>query len=83
MDFLVAYDVFDDKRRRKIQKFLYEHSSSYQKSAIEIEDIKTVGGVQNLVSRLLSLSEDEDLIAIFYYSDVAYFGKSQKVEFLI
>ena len=83
MDFLVAYDIFDNKRRRKIQKYLYELSKSYQKSVIEIEEIKTVGGVQNIVSKLLEFSEEEDIIAIFSYKSVLCIGKSQEVEFLI
>lgn len=83
MDFLIAYDIFDNRRRRKIQKYLYELSKTFQKSAIEVEDIKTVEGVQNIVAKLLELSEDEDLIALFSVKSVLRIGNSQEVEFLI
>ena len=41
MKVLVVYDIFDDKRRRKVAKFLYSYSHSYQKSVLELEVSKS------------------------------------------
>jgi len=82
MHYLVAYDVFDNRRRRKIQKFLYLNSISYQKSAVEIRDIDKTG-VKNIAQNLLELSEEEDVVGMFYFTDVIYLGKNEKVELIV
>ena len=81
MKMLVAYDIKNNKNRRKIQKLLYQFSDSYQKSALEIEMNKN--RMKYLVDSLNYFSEEDDLIGFFNFSDVINLGKSQKVEFLI
>jgi len=82
IDFVVAYDIFSNKRRRKIQKFLYENSLSYQKSVVEVIRLKK-SELKRVVMKLLEFSEKEDLIALFYLEDVIYIGKQERVEFVI
>jgi len=81
MKMLVAYDIKNNKNRRKIQKLLYQFSETYQKSALEIEMDKN--RMAYLVKTLTNFSEKDDLIGFFNFSDVINLGKSQKVEFLI
>ncbi len=81
MKYLVAYDVFDNKRRRKIQKFLYQFSETYQKSALEIE--MNINKLKYISATLSHFSEEEDLIALFYCENEIKLGKIQEVEFLI
>ena len=82
MDFLVAYDVFDNKRRRKIQKYLYENSISYQKSAIEVVEINK-RFLKEVANKVLEFSDEEDLIALFNWNEVIYIGKNEKVELVV
>ena len=81
MNMLVAYDVKNDKNRRRIQKLLYQFSDSYQKSALEIDMDKNQ--MIYLAKTIKHFSEDDDLIAFIHYKDVIKLGKNQKVEFLI
>jgi CRISPR-associated protein Cas2 len=81
MKYLVAYDVCDDKRRRKIAKFLYQFSKSYQKSALEIEANKT--RLKNIYDYINSVLEEEDKFHIFQIMDGIYLGNTKEVEFII
>lgn len=81
MKYLVAYDVFDNKRRRKIQKFLYQFSETYQKSALEIDMNKN--RLEYIVRTLSHFSEEDDMVAMFCCEEEIKLGKNQKVEFLV
>jgi len=81
MKILIAYDVSNDKRRKKIQKLVYQFSDSYQKSAVEVDIDKNQ--MKYLAQTLDYFSDDEDLIAFIHYKDVLKLGKNQKVEFVV
>jgi len=81
MKFLVAYDICDDKRRRKVAKFLYQFSKSYQKSALEIEVNKTK--LKSIYEYVSSHLEKDDVFHIFLVVDSIYLGETKKLEFII
>jgi CRISPR-associated protein Cas2 len=81
MKVLVVYDIFDDKRRRKVAKFLYSYSHSYQKSALELEVSKSE--LKKIYKRLISMIEKEDKLFIFEIKGSICLGECNKVEFII
>ncbi len=81
MKFLIAYDIFDNKRRRKVAEFLYQYSHSYQKSALEVDVSKNeLKKIYNYISKFC---ENEDKLYIFKIEDSLYLGKNKEVEFII
>jgi len=81
MYFLVAYDIFDNKRRRKIAKHLYNYSHTYQKSALELEIDKME--LKGIVSFLKEHAKQRDKATIFRIKSMIALGKFEEVEFVI
>jgi CRISPR-associated endonuclease Cas2 len=60
--FIVAYDVFDKKRLRKVKKIVYVFAIDGQKSAREV--YLNANLTKELVSLLLEVLEEEDKLNI-------------------
>jgi CRISPR-associated endonuclease Cas2 len=60
--FLVAYDIFNQKRLKKVKKIVYSFSTDGQKSAREVYLDKRL--MQNLISQLLEVLDDNDKVNI-------------------
>lgn len=61
-NFLITYDIFNDKRRRKIQKSVYSYSIEGQKSSRETAVTRSM--LVGLVQILREFSSKEDKINI-------------------
>lgn len=81
MKFVVAYDICDNKKRRKVQKFLASNSGDFQKSVYEVELSKKE--LKLLVNLLNEVCDKEDKFLIFNPLKSFSFGKDEKVEFII
>lgn len=81
MKFLIAYDIFNDKRRRKVANILFQYSHSYQKSAFEVDVNQTE--LKKIYMEIIEYFEDEDRLNIFKIDDSIYLGENQEVEFII
>ena len=57
--YLIAYDVSDNKRRRKVQKLVYSYAFGGQKSAVECLINKSEAEeIARKISRIIDLSID-------------------------
>jgi len=61
-NFLIAYDIFDPKRLRKVKQIVYSYSLGGQKSAIEAPLDKQ--SLKMLITELSSEIEKEDKVNI-------------------
>ena len=61
-NFLIAYDIFDPKRLRKVKNIVYSYSLGGQKSAIEAPLDKL--SLKMLITELSSEIEKEDKVNI-------------------
>lgn len=66
-NFLIAYDIFDPKRLRKVKEIVYSYSLGGQKSAIEAPLNKT--DLKMLITELSSQIQKEDKINIIKVID--------------
>jgi len=78
---VIAYDISNDKKRRKVQKMLADNSDDFQKSVYEVELSKKE--LKELVKLLSEICEEEDRFLIFTPLKSFGFGKDEKVEFII
>jgi len=81
MRFVVAYDVVDDKKRRKIQKFISEYSDEWQKSVYEVDVSKSE--LKKIYEFLNEICDKEDKFLIFPVIESFSFGTGSRVEFVI
>jgi len=79
--FVVAYDINDDRKRRKIQKYIAGFSDDFQKSVYEVELNKSE--LKELYKFLDKVSGEEDKFLIFPLKKGYSFGKSGEVEFIV
>ena len=57
--YLIAYDVSDNKRRRKVQKLVYSYAFGGQKSAVEcLISRSEAENIASKISRMINLSKD-------------------------
>jgi len=77
--FLVAYDIFNPKRLRKVKKIVYNFSTDGQKSAREVYLNSSL--TKELVSQLLDILDDEDKLNIIQIkSKPILLGKAKTLE---
>jgi CRISPR-associated protein Cas2 len=81
MRVLIVYDIFDNKRRQKVAKYLYAYSHTYQKSALELDVSEKE--LKKIYKDLMELIEENDKLYIFKIKKSLYLGTQQKVEFII
>lgn len=81
MKVIIAYDIKENKIRRKIQKLMIEFSHTYQKSVYEIDTTKI--RLNKIIKKIENITKNEDLIGIIKYNEVIYLGNCKKVEFII
>jgi CRISPR-associated protein Cas2 len=81
MRFVVAYDVVDDKKRRKIQKFISEYSDEWQKSVYEVDVSRSE--IKKIYKFLADICDGEDKFLIFPVTKSFSFGTNSRVEFVI
>jgi CRISPR-associated endonuclease Cas2 len=79
--FVVAYDVEDDKKRRKIQKFISQWSDEWQKSVYEVDVSRSE--IKRIYQFLSEVCEEGDKFLIFPIKEGFSFGKGSRVEFVI
>lgn len=79
MNFLIAYDIFDTKRRIKVRKRVYSYAMNGQKSAREASLNKN--DMNSLMCFLLQETKSKDKINIIkYYSKPILLGKSNSIQ---
>jgi len=79
--FVVAYDVEEDRKRVKIQKFISSFSDDFQKSVYEIDVSKSQ--IKEIFKFLNEICEGDDKFLIFPVIESFSFGKKNRVEFII
>ncbi len=67
MKYLIAYDVSDDKRRRKLFKLLKGYGYNIQKSVFEVpvNDQKIIKKLKDEIEKIVE--KEHDLVYIFPY----------------
>jgi len=79
-NFLIAYDIFNPKRLRKVSKIVHSYRLGGQKSSIESPLQKS--NIKCLVSELNYFCEEEDKINIINVSaNPILLGKAASLEF--
>jgi len=79
-NYLICYDIFDEKRLYKVRKIVYSYALGGQKSAIEAPLKKKE--LKDLISKLLLVIKPEDKINIIPFSNEPLcFGKAEFVKF--
>ncbi|NPA51789.1 MAG: CRISPR-associated endonuclease Cas2 [Aquificae bacterium] len=67
MKYLVAYDIADNKRRRKLFKLLLGYGINVELSVFEIEvDKENLSYIKEQIKKIINLKED--VVYIFPYS---------------
>ena len=67
MKYLVVYDISDNKRRRKLFKFLLGYGINVELSIFEIEaDRQSIDLIYSQIKKIINLKED--VVYIFPYS---------------
>jgi len=66
-NFLIAYDIFNDKRLPKVKRVAYSFALGGQRSAVEAPLGESY--MRELVSQLLQLTKEEDKLNIIKFLD--------------
>lgn len=64
-NFLIAYDVFDERRLPKVKKTVYSFSLGGQRSALEAP--LSASYLSELISQLQKITKDEDKVNIIRF----------------
>lgn len=79
-NFLIAYDIFDEKRLPKVKKVAYSFALGGQRSAVEAPLGESY--MRELISQLLRLLKDEDKLNIIKFLDKPILlGKAKHVAY--
>jgi CRISPR-associated endonuclease Cas2 len=77
--FVIAYDIFNLKRLKKVKKIAYSYALGGQKSALEAPLDKTL--MNSLLKELEGILEDEDKVNIIKVSKPIVLGKGVTLEY--
>jgi len=78
-NFIIAYDIFDKKRLRKVREIAYSYTLGGQKSALEAPLDAT--NMKSLVKEFLNILEDEDKVNIIKVSEPILLGKATQISY--
>ncbi len=79
-NYIIAYDICDDKRLAKVAKLIYSYALGGQKSALEAPLSKDE--LKELIDKILSITKKEDKINIIpFEGEPALFGKANFLEY--
>lgn len=78
-NYIVAYDIFNKKRLKKVKDIVYLYKLSGQKSALEIPLNRT--NMKSLIKNLLDIVEDEDKVNIIKVSESILLGKATQISY--
>lgn len=79
-NFLVAYDIFNEKRLPKVKKIAYSFALGGQRSAVEAPLKESY--MRELISSLMQLLKDEDKLNIVKFLDKPILlGKAKHVAY--
>ena len=78
-NYIVAYDIFNKKRLKKVKDIVYLYKLSGQKSALEIPLNRT--NMKSLIKNLLNIVEDEDKVNIIKVSESILLGKATQISY--
>ena len=79
-NYIIAYDIFDKKRLRKVKNIAYSYALGGQKSAVEAPlDAKSL---KQLVRELKSVIQDDDKVNIIkVFSQTILLAKASQITF--
>ena len=66
-NYIIAYDIFDIKRLRKVKNIAYSYALGGQKSAVEAPLDST--NLKQLVRELKSIIEDDEQFYVYFLSE--------------
>ena len=79
-NYIIAYDISDDKRLAKVAKLIYFYALGGQKSALEAPLSKDE--LHELIDMILSITKKEDKINIIpFEGEPTLFGKANFLEY--
>jgi len=78
-NFIIAYDIFDNKRLRQVKKVVYSYALGGQKSAIEAPLNSIL--MKILVKELIEIIKDEDKVNIIKVSEPILLGKAKAITY--
>jgi CRISPR-associated protein Cas2 len=79
-NYIIAYDICDDKRLARVRKLIYSYALGGQKSALEVPLSKNE--IKIVIDKILSLTKKEDKVNIIpFEGKPALFGKANFVEY--
>lgn len=77
--FIIAYDIFEEKRLRSVRKIAYSYALGGQKSALEAA--LELHEIRALVSELNEIIVAEDQINLIKFTHCITLGKAEQLTF--